>query len=387
MYALLPDSKGLIRHIFYHHSPIRIGDTLIHEEILLNFLQCLNKVGKKPKLSVISTHVTDEEKVHLKIESRKWEKYVSNFFYKDVRITRDLFTAPPYAQDIGVVLEHPCNSFIISKSDRVRNFPGLVKTLEKVLERDSIRTQTFNIDYNLEGGYLLATSDNLFYSNPLDKDILKIISKKRFFIEDLISQLIKKILKIYNLVGVTIADLPTHVDMMLSFLERGDVLEIFYIDFKESTLLNPFLNMEQYQSLERIFDEWNQSINKLLSRISKEFKNTRVHKMPGVIAYDEIQTSMYGISGKSILPYIYSGVNLLFHSYQKKDFAFYLKYPSDIEVSKGLSLNAEIENYLKSINVHAIPISGKYEVTNMNHIHNSAGMRCLIKVMSRTPDR
>jgi len=125
--------------------------------------------------------------------------------------------------------------------------------------------------------------------------------------------------------------------------------------------------------LNREFHGWRTELQKMIDEIEKHLKDVSFHKMPGVIGHENFaQWQAF---------FIYSGVNLLFSSDENKDYAFYLKFPN--ESNKDIQVNERIESTLRSASIVPIAITGNSEFANWAEIRNSAGVRCLIKVLSR----
>ena len=384
MFSVLPDSKGCIEKVLYHHSPVRQCGKIVSEGIFRKFLEMLNRTGIKPMAYVLASYMDEDENESLKREADTWRNLLESLSYIDVEVKREFLSEPPYAQDICTVLESPKSSVIMAKSSCCLQFPEFISSAEELITSAGLEIIRLDMDYTLEGGYLQSTSSHLFYTDPKDGEIVKHFGQETLFIEDLINELLNKILHILSLSGITAAQLPTHVDLMFSFLERDNSFEVFYVDFRENTLKNPFLTYKQFKSLEAVFDEWDEKMGKLCKKLASHIKNARFHKVPGVLDFEKINMALYGVQGTAVLPYIYSGVNLLFHTIGGRDYAFYLKYPTEIEELNDLIFNEEIEKTLNSADITAIPISGDDEVTNFVHIRNSAGLRCLVKVLSRS---
>lgn len=383
--VVLPDSRGCIDKLLYHHSPVAQEGQITNEGIFRNFLTGFNKTGKKPMVYVIATYCNSSEKEALKKEADTWKDLVECLEYIDVQTTREFLKKPPYAQDTCIVLNSQKSSAIITKSSRVTNFQKFLSGVKKLITSAGLRIRKLEAKYNLEGGYEYATSTHLFYSNPDDKEIVKHSKQEPIFVDSLISDICEKMLEVFmKITGLTTTRLPDHVDLVISFLGRDDLFEVFYVDFRDTTLLNPLLTDSQRILLKNRFDEWDKKMNKLLRKIETSLNRVRFHKMPGVIGFESLPYSQYGVSGTAVLPYIYSGANLLFHSIHDRNYAFYLKYPNEIEEEQGLEINRKIEHVLKTSDVNPLPVSGDSEITNLIHIQNSAGIRCLVKPLFRS---
>jgi hypothetical protein len=371
MLKVLPDSRGCIKKVLFHHAPVRLKGRLIQEGIFKNFLEGLNQTGVKPEVFVFATYVSEAEKKTLDLEANDWKNLAEHLEYVNVQIDSAERPTAPYAQDTCVVLDTGQPAFIMSGSSRFKEQPKVMVEAEKLLIKAKLRPKRLTTKYNLEGGYVYATSNHLFYSNPLDRQVVRQFTQDAIFVQSLISRIVEQILSVLA-PGILPYAIPVHVDLMLSVLERNDSLDVFYVDFRETMLASPFLSRNHRILLRRRFDEWDQNMEKLLDRIKSRLKNVQLHKVPGLIDFG-------GIS-----PGVHSAANLLFHSTKNKDYAFYLKYPREIEEQNNIQINKQIEDVLRGADVSLIPVAGANEITNLNHVFNSAGLRCLVKVLSRT---
>jgi len=116
-------------------------------------------------------------------------------------------------------------------------------------------------------------------------------------------------------------------------------------------LSSPLLTREQSLLLSRRFDEYDLIMEKLMGKIEARLKNVVFHKVPGFLDLGPPA-------------YVHSTANLLFHSTQDKDYAFYLKFPHEIEEENSVQINKRIEDVLKEVNVTPMPVVGESEITN-----------------------
>jgi hypothetical protein len=375
MMKLLSDSQGSIKKVLFHHAPIYYQGNLIQEGIFKSFLQGLNKTGVKPEVFVFATYENEEERESLAREANSWKGHVEHLEYAEIQITSADGSKPPYSQDTCIILDENSPSFILSKSIHFIKHPNVREGIADLLTRAKLHHKELPIEYYLEGGYVYATSNHLFYSNPIDHNVVRHFKHDAIFVESIISYIAEQILSVLVPGGLTVA-LPDHVDLIFSVFERKDSLDVFYVDFRDIMLASPMLSRNQRILLRRRFDEWDQKMKKLLDKIKFLLKNVELYKVPGFIDFEK--------RPEGILPYVHSTANLLFHSINNKDYAFYLTFPHEIEEQTSIQINKQIEDILKDVDISPIPVTGTNEITNMSHISNSAGARCLVKVLSRT---
>lgn len=226
----------------------------------------------------------------------------------------------------------------------------------------------------------------MFFSNPKDQEILKRCKQRKIFAQSLIGKLTDKLFHLQFPLATTIG-LPDHVDMLLSAFETKETLEIFYVDFQES-MASRFLSSDRYLrwKIDKIFGEYDREMMKFFEKIKKTVrKDVNFHKMPGIFDFKLITPNVPLVSTKSPLAsvYVYSGANLLFHSTGDRDYAFYLKYPSNFEKEIEYEVNRNIDEKSRRTGFHPVAVSGTPEESNIAHMFRSAGLRCLVKTLSR----
>lgn len=369
MPRILPDSRGRILKILYHHTPVRRQNALVREGIFGNFLRSFGSAGVKPEVYVLATYANRREREFLASEANGWTNLVNSLRYIDIKIGSSERSLAPYAQDTCVILDS-ANPRFITSSLSMSKAPRATRGVEKLLAESGLRPWRPKTEFNLEGGHVYATSGMLFYSDSLDATFIRASRQYALFVEDLISWLLGQISSIL-VPGSIGLGLPCHVDLVLSALEREDALHVFCVDFRETLLSAPLLTREQSFLLGRRLAEWDRKMNKLTDRIAARSENAVFHKVPGVLDLGPPA-------------YVHSSANLLFHSTRGKVYAFYLKFPHRVEEENGIQINDRLDEVLKEANVSPMPISGEDEITNLTHIWNSAGLRCLIKVLART---
>jgi virulence-associated protein VapD len=368
MSFVLPDSKGSIEKILYHQTYLYHKDKQIKSGLFENFLKSLNEVGTKPEVYVFRTFRTESERNFLEEEANDWKPLIKRLDYVNINVSIETFDILPYAQDIGLILNDNNPSVIITKSNRYRMIPQVLSKVANLLKIAGLQIVTSKKKFNLEGGYVYSSSTIILYSNPKDRRILKNFKQTPIFIENIIYNLLKNMFNIIRPGTILLGNIE-HVDLIFSIFEKQDSYEVFYVDFKETAFNNPiFYGNHHY--LEIIFREWDHELQNIFAKIRRVLKNVNFHKIPGV-CYLEYQG-------------IYSGANLLFHSQNNLDYAFYLKFPSEEEQYYGVQINHKIETVLRNANITPIAITGYNEVTNMVEIQRSAGLRCLVKVLSRS---
>jgi len=368
LFRVLPDSKGCIHKLLFHHAPIRQGGVLVREGIFGDFLGNLALTGVKPDVLVLATYENEDEKDFLADEAKCWRDLTGNLGYMEVMIDALERSRAPYPQDTCIVLDSDNPSFITSNLSKSKA-PLSIAAIEKLLVASGLQDVLTTEECHLEGGYFYATTELLFYSDPYDRKIVESFEQEAVFVEDLINPLLEQILSILVPGGIGLG-LPCHVDLMLSALEREDVLEVFCVDFREITSSSPLLTREQTYLLGRRFDAWDRQMKKVLDGIRSKAGNVEFHEVPGFLDLGPPA-------------HVHSGANLLFHSTEERDYAFYLKFPREIEDESCFQVNKILEETLKETDVTPIPVSGKREMTNLVHISNSAGFRCLVKVLAR----
>ena len=368
MSVVLPDSKGSIEKILYHQSYLYQKGKQIKTGLFENFLKNLNEIGTKPEVYVFRTFRTDSEKNFLEEEVNDWKTLVKSLDYVNINVSDETFDILPYAQDVGLILNTTKSSAIITQSPRYRNMQQLLAEVKNLLKMAGVQIVTSKKKFNLEGGYVYSSSNIILYSNPEDRRIIKDFKQISIFIESIINNLLKKMVNIIHPGTILFSNIE-HVDLIFSIFEKQDIHEVFYVDFKEMTFNNTIF-YAKHNLLEIIFREWDHELQKIITKIRRVLKNVRFHKIPGVCYLD------YGC--------IYSGANLLFHSQNNKDYAFYLKFLREDETKYNVQINDKIETTLRNANITPIAITGYNEVTNWFEIQRSAGIRCLVKVLSRS---
>jgi len=332
MTFVLPDSKGSIHRILFHQTSTYRKEEQIRNGLLENFLDKLNTISVRPELFVFATYRDDSEKSFLKIEAQDWKHLVKRLNYVSIKVGNEIWSRLPYAQDVCLVLDSNKPAAIITKSMRFRNMRSLLSNVGKLLEGAELHIVKSERNFNLEGGYIYATSEILLYSNPEDQAIINTFKQKAIFVESVINQLLDKILNILY-PGVVPLTLPNHVDMIFSVFEKEDSCYVFYVDFKEAILSSHMWFGNRLKLLERRFLEYDSKLRKTMNEIRRCVKDVTFIKMPGVIGFENVQ---YGEAA-----FVYSGTNLLFHSEKSKNYAFYLEFPN------------EIKNRIERFNQHA----------------------------------
>jgi hypothetical protein len=370
-----------------------------------NFLKEMKKTGFCPEIYVINAYRNDYEKKHLMDETDELDKLVKISKCVYVKISN----SPTATQDICTVLDS--NSFILAGPSidsnfasvsaptyfsEKSNFDSVIKDLLCMIGFKRIKPK---IEYSLEGGYVCATQNYVFFSNPKDKQIMNSFRQAPIFVEDFLINFSYKLIEIlYPHLSpnskLYLMERPAHVDLILSAFEKNNYLGIFYSDFKENELLRRPINRDLFKwKFDRAIGEMEQSRRKLFEKIEKSVKKEVVfYEMPGIINFVIDPVYMPFIDHGDLKfraaqtpgPEVYSGTNLLFHSVDDCDYAFYLKYPKDLAERTGVDVNQEIESSLKKAGFIPIPIAGTPEESNYASIYSSAGMRCLVKVLSRS---
>ncbi len=373
MSFVLPDSKGSIQKILYHQICVYHEGKQAKTGLLLDFLKKLNSIGSKPELYVFRTFQNNSEKIFLEEEANDWKPLAKSLDYVNISIGKENERILSYAQDTCLILDSKKPSAIITKSHRYDRFDSY-STIRDLLRKAGLQIIEPTNNFDLEGGYVYACSDILLFSNPEDKEIVKTFGQKPIFIENFANEWLDKLIFIlYGLKNPQV--LPVHVDLLFSVFEKEKTCYVFYVDFKEGILEYLEKNNLQSNLLDRYFAEWDLKIKKVVDEMRKNNKNVISYKMPGIIGQELFN------SGTAC--FIYSGANLLFHSEDNNDYAFYLKFPSKTNGDTGYRINIGIESTLKKANIAPIAISGEPEYTNILEIMNSAGLRCLIKVVAR----
>jgi len=380
MVFVLPDSKGSIDKILFHHTAFHRYGKQVQRGLFKSFLENLNKASAIPEIYVIATYRNDSEKAFLEDEAKDWRSAAKSLAYENVQVDAGIWGKLPYAQDTCIVLNSEKPSAMITKSPRYSKMQTFFSKVESLLHNAGLEISRPEQNYNLEGGYIYACSQILLYSNADDREMLEAFEQEPIFVDDFVSRLTEEISSIL-FPGLASYSLPTHIDLMFSAFEKEDVCHVFYVDFREAILSDPSFSNRQHVLLERRLHELDEKLEEIKKRIQKHQKNVVFHKVPGIIGFErapELDTRLYVAN----TVFVYSGANLLFHS-GKKDYAFYLKFP-DEENPLGHQINDEIESALKDADLAPIAIHGSDEALNIFEIQNSAGLRCLMKVLSRT---
>lgn len=375
MVSILPDSRGSIDKILFHQTSVYEEGRQIKKGIFETFLRNLNKIGVKPEIYVFATYRNESEQGFLEKETLDWTPLVKSMNYVAVQVDDDIWSKLPYAQDVCLILNSSVPAALMTKSIRFRQMRMLIAKIESLLQSAGLRIAQAQREFNLEGGYVYASSNVSLYSNPADRSILDSFKQEPVFVESVISHLVEQILSVLH-PGLLSYYIPEHVDLVFSIFEGKESCEVFYVDFRETLSGSPiFWHGNRLTLLNRRLRQWDEKMQKLIKRIGKHLRNASFHKVPGVIGYEK--------SLRAGTPFVYSGANLLFHEGQKKDYAFYLKFPNESEEDTNFQIDNNIETALKSANVTPIPVAGYEESMNYVEIRNSAGIRCLAKVLAR----
>lgn len=372
MSFVLPDSKGSIHKILFHQSSAYQNDRQIRKGIFENLLKNLNRIGVKPKVYVFTTYRNNAERTFLEDEANDWKPFVSSLNYAQIKVSDEIWSKLAYAQDTCVITNPKKPAAIMTRAGRYRD---MIRLLSKtgLLQNAGLKIVKPRQNFILEGGHIYACTKILLYSNPKDREVVELFKQTPIFIKSIISELINGMLDILY-PGTLTYNLPDHVDLIFSIFEREGSFDVFHVNFKEATLSSPiWYNYRRQILLNRRFKEWDNRLQKIIEKIKKRLKNATFHKIPGFIGYETLPQRREF--------FVYSGVNLLFHSDKDRDYAFYLKSPS--EVNEHVQINQGIESALRSVNITPIPIIGKNEYMNLAEIRNSAGIRCLVKVLAR----
>lgn len=376
--SLLPDSCGTIKKVLVHQTYTFKQGTQISNEILYDFLVQLKKLGGEIELSVLTTYRTEEENRFLTNEYDKWKTFVKKSYRAELLVKPKDAGELPYAQDIGVVLQSPEPSFIISKSPRITGIPSLKDKIEEVISQSGLIIIDKKSKYNLEGGYVYSSIEQCLYSNRQDKNILNSFAQDAIYVPNLIGDLLFGIMSIFN-PSIAPRSIPTHVDLMFSAFETEEYLDVFFVDFSETLNQDPRFWGDPTETLLNLrLKEYSEKVEEVIGHIrDNACKEIRSHKVPGMIGQERIVYPQ----GTGVFTFVYSGANLLFDSINGKNYAFYLKMPSEYDET-GL-INTSIERALSDSNINAVPISRKDEADNLLEIKNSAGLRCIVKVLDR----
>jgi len=379
-FHVLSDSTGSIKKILFHQTAFYRENKQMKTGIFKNLLGHLNKTCVKPDVFVCSTYRTDSEKMLLEEEAREWEYLVNSLNRISIKVNDVFWTQLPYAQDTCIVLNSDKPTAIITNSTRYREMEDLLSVVKELIKRAGLKIFKPKCDFSLEGGHIYSCAKFLLYSNPEDREVIKTFKQKSVFVDSLISWLIDEMVNILH-PGVLSRSSYDHVDLILSILERDNVFDVFYVDFKETALSSPIWYENRRQVLlQKRFREWDVRIQKVLSKIEKLVEDVRFHKVPGVIGYETFLQNRFFRNEF----FVYSGANLLFHSVKGKTYAFYLKFPSMTEEEEILQINGKIESAMKDADIIPIAIVGNNDFFNWHEILNSAGTRCLVKVLDRS---
>lgn len=378
MYSLLPDSCGEITKIFVHQTYLYTNGNQIGNDIVTDFLIKNRELGGKIELAVLSTYTNELEKKFLMNEYDRWLELVDDGKRIELQVSQSAERSLPYAQDIGIINVHPPLSAIMSKSSRVKDVPNLVNSISTLFSLCGFDIIQNELDYNLEGGYIYATKDLCLFSHDADSEIIKEFDQKGIFVDNIVGDLVSGLMEIIN-PGMMSHSIPTHVDLMFSVYESDDFLDVFFVDFTESLKLEPsFWGEREEYLVVRLLKSYSTKVKLVIEEISNSTsKEVREHQMPGRIGIEKIY--FQGRIANAL--YLYSGANLLFNSINGETFAYYLHLPSDFD-DVG-TVNNAIEHELKGANITPIPISREEENLNLFEIQNSAGLRCIIKVLER----
>jgi len=373
MVHVLPDSIGEIHKILFHQTSVYQKDRQISTGIFKNILESFHKIGVRPEIFVLATHRNDFEKLFLEGEANEWNSPAKCLEYSDVRVSNRIWSKLAYAQDTCLITNSAKPAAVMTRSDRFKNTTRLLSKTS-LLKKAGLQIMNPEEDFVLEGGQVYACSKAVLYSNPRDQEILERFEQEPIFVDSLTPKLIYGILDIripgssaYCYMGYD------HVDLIVSIFERKDTYDVFYVDFKDTTLSHGLWDERQRVLLNRRFREWDDRMQKMTERIERCLGKTNFHEIPGFIGFKPYRHHLE--------PFIYSGVNLLFLSLKDKDYACYLKCPSEIE--NEAQINERIESSLREANITPIPIIGNNESMNLAEITRSAGVRCLVKVLAR----
>ena len=388
-FHLLPYSEGSISEILYHHEPFRLNNNLVDDGIFRNFLKRLTQTGVKPKVAVIATYVDSEERQFLTKVADSWYDFVEHLEYIDLKVPPEFREQIVYAQDTCIALSSQRPLAILSHSKRYLKSGEFMSKLEELLSRCGIQIIQVETIYSLEGGHVFPTSKLVFISDPDDRKIIKYFKQEALFVQSLLCKLYLPVYLMLN-TNLDVDDIDAewcegqdHVDLILSVLEREDSFDVFYaefqrtFDFFEGDTGHIYSSNSAYiqQFFAHFFDEYDQQMNRLIKQIRSKVKDAKFHRMPSIVGFKKSSENFW-------MPYVYSGANLLFHSTHEKDYAFYLEYAQEIDGATR-PINKELEKNLKNAGIAPVPISGDVEMVNYYHTLRGAGLRCLVKVLTR----
>jgi hypothetical protein len=380
MNVVLPDSRGGIAKLLFHHTSTYNQGRQIGRTLFGNLLKSLENIGTKPEVYAFATYRNDSERAFLQTEAENWKSFVKKLEYASIQVSNEMWSKLPYAQDTCLVLDSQKPSAIITKSLRFGKMQSLFREIEKLLESAGLEITRPEESFNFEGGYTYACSSALFYSSSEDRKMLETFGQKPIFIPSQISKLAEEIGYILRPSALPFSA-EMHIDLMFSIFERDNSHHVFCVDFKNTILSDPLLSDRQRILLGRRLEDWDRNIERISDIMNAHFKNMAFHRVPGVIGFERNHTlDISGFAASAL--WVYSGANLLFHC-GKKDYAFYLKYPREDEELMDIQINDEIESALKSAGIVPIAISETNESLNWTEIRNSAGARCLVKVLAR----
>jgi len=394
LFKIIPDYGGAIKKLLWVGWPVYRQDKKQYKTGLIkNFLEKIKKTGVCPEVYALIKYSTEDEKKLLTEEVNEWNNLVKSlecvYFKSDMVI---------HAQDVCTVLDSDSVIFSsLTDPFDLSDFGSLIKDL---LSKKRFRVITPKVEYSLEGGYICATQNYVFFSNPKDNQIMANCAQTKIFVEDFLENTSYKLIKLlwpdlWHLVRMYTPPRPAHVDLILSAFEKEDYLGIFYSNYAEtlSSLLSKINNDFSKWRLNRIIRNVEQIQKEILQKIEKSIKKKVVfYEMPGIIGFKSKEGyhpcyengTLRFSTVKLPIPYLYSGTNLLFHSIKGVDYAFYLKYPQDLTEKIGFEVNRKIKHALKEAGFIPVPISGTPEESNYASIYGSAGMRCLVKILSRS---
>jgi hypothetical protein len=404
MFKIIPDYGGSIHKLLLVNGVVQNPEgQIVKTGFWENFLKEMKKTGFCPEIYVINTYRNDYEKKQLMDETDELNKLVkiSECVYvksDSHTFTQDIFTVLDSKSFIlaGPIIDpNSASIFATTYFSEKSNFDSVIKDLLCKIGFKLIKPK---IEYSLEGGYICATENYVFFSNPKDEQILRSFSQIPIFVEDFLIDFFHDLVEIlcpHLLLNSKLLNMKrlAHVDLLISAFEKDDYLGIFYSDFKESELLIDPINNDFFKwKFNRAIRKVKNTQAKLFEKIEKNSKKEVVfYEVPGILELlfeqgyrpflnrNELDFNIVTIPK----PEVYSGTNLLFHSVDGRDYAFYLKYPGDLAEKTGVDVNQKIENSLKKAGFIPMPTAGTPVESNYSCIYRSAGMRCLVKVLSR----
>lgn len=346
-----------------------------------NLLVNLRNVGIQPEVYAFSTYRNDFEKLSLQAEAEQWKPFVKTLEYTSIRVSNNVGSKKlPHAQDSCLVMNLQKPSAILAKTLCDENVRDVRSEVESLLKKAGLEVITLKGNYRFEGGFTYACSENIFCSNIQDAKILKTLGQEPVTIPNPIGKLYSDAAYVMNpTLPPILTSNEEHLDLLLSIFEKDGVHHIFIADFADF-LLDPNMPETPTMLMKKRLAEYDISVERIKKTISKHVKNAVFHKVPSAILLDDTPATMAKVGNPEIS--IYSGANLLYTS-AAKDYAFYLKFPKETEELMDIQINQEIESVLKEAGIVPIAVSDSDESNNLGDILDSAGTRCLVKVLAR----